>query len=83
MEFVHVYFKAFPLVISILFMQFLCTYMFMGLLARLVNAMGRVLFTGWRHGDVTVWYQSQGCNNGPLWAKKEQLTEVVSHSTQQ
>ena len=33
-------------------------YMFMGLLARCDSSLGRVLYTGRRHGDVTVWYQS-------------------------
>ena len=36
---------------------------------------GRVLFTGLGDGDVTEWYQSKGCNNGPLWAMKDAVTE--------
>ena len=48
-----------------------------GLLARVFEACSRVLFAGRRHVDVTVWYQINVDNNGPLWAKKEQLTEVV------
>ena len=65
-----------------MFQQFLCLYMFMGLLAGVFEACSRVLFAGRRHGDVTVWYQSNVDNNGPLWAKKKQLTEVVFHSAQ-
>ena len=56
------YFNAFPL--SILFMQFLSMYMFMGLLACCDSILGHVLFIGWRNGDVTVWYQSSCCNMG-------------------
>ena len=43
---------------SILFLQILCLYMFMGLLAQVFEAYSRVLFAGRRHGDVTAWYQS-------------------------
>ena len=50
--------------------------MFMGLLAQVFEACSRILFAGRMHGDVTVWYQRNVDNNGPLWAKKEQLTEV-------
>ena len=45
---------------------------------------GRVLLAGRRLGDVKFSaMRATGCNNGPLWAKKEQLTKVVSHYTQQ
>ena len=59
-------------------------YMFMGLLARMVNAMGsRPLSQSEAWGCDSMVSEHQGGNNGPLWAKKEQLTEVVSHSAQQ
>ena len=48
--------------------------MFMGLFACMLGV-GRVLFAGLREGDVTEWYQSKGCNNGPLWAMKDAVTE--------
>ena len=51
-------------------------HLFMGLLACVFEACSRVLLASWRHGDVTVWYQSNVGKNGPLWADKEQLTEV-------
>ena len=37
---------------------------------------GRILFVGLRDGDVTEWYQSKGCNSGPLWAMKDAVTEA-------
>ena len=63
-------------------LAFLCMYMFMGLLACVFEACSRVLFADRRHGDVTVWYQRKVDNNGPLWAKNEQLTEVEFLSAQ-
>ena len=36
-----------------MFQQILCLYMFMGILARVLEACSRVLFAGRRHGDVT------------------------------
>ena len=48
--------------------------MFMGLFAHMLGV-GRVLFAGLRYGDVTVWYQSKGCINGPLWAMKDAVIE--------
>ena len=41
-----------------------------------VYGFGRVLFAGVRDGDVTEWYHSKGCNNGPLWAMKDVVTEA-------
>ena len=51
MALVHVLFQRIPVQHSV--SAILCIRMFMGLLARMVNAMGRVLFAGRRHGDVT------------------------------
>ena len=59
----------------------LCMHMFMGLLAWMVNAMGShplCQLEAW--GCDSMVSEPQVGNNGPLWAKKEQLTEVVSRS---
>ena len=56
--------------------------MFMGLFARM-HGVGHVLFADLRDGDVTVWYQRKGCNNGPLWAMKDAVTEAGLHSAHQ
>ena len=50
--------------------------MFMGMFSYMLGV-GRVLFAGLRDGDVTEWYQSKGCNNGPLWAMKDAVTEGI------
>ena len=47
----------------------------MGLFSLLRTGVHRILFAGLRDGDVTEWYQSLDCSNGPLWAKKEALIE--------
>ena len=48
-----------------------------------IRGVRRVLFSSLRDGDVTVWYQSKGCNNGPLWAMKDAMTKAGFLSAQQ
>ena len=54
-----------------------------GAVCPFVFGVGSILFAGRRVGDVTEWYQSKGCNNGPLWALKDAVIEAGLHSTQQ
>ena len=58
-------------------------YMFMGLLAQMVNAMGRVLFAGRRVGDVTISGIRAHVAVRACMSHEVTVTEVVFHSAQQ